>query len=381
MIRIMPLFAGMVAVACSACAPAPAPFVGPVSGIGTGNPNCSATQFANSVQVLQAAFNPTKLSAPSGGTQLDKNTAAWQDLSNAFDAAPHKFRQRLCMTSVLIDPYGLWSWGFRNPNEVTQRFIGLPSSLWGGGNLTNFAPAYSTYETDVFSRIFAAAIGQPWDASSASPPAYGPAVSSNTSVDSSVTTVLAILAHEYGHTLFYELFKAGDPSGSALTAKGFCRTSGPANNGYFDNTWASITVPANYWSDFGLVTDAHLPGFIQIQDIQNERHQIKPNWSKIASEVAALYADDSYFAPGFKPSGLWPSIYGSISPIEDFVETFKYVVLTHPQTNKGHPVTSMPLYITSSFGAGMAFDVFSDEGKGTKQEFKKKKLCIYSFIR
>src|SRR5262249_26199652 len=137
MIRMM-LFAtaGSVALACSACAPpVPTPIVGLSSGVGTGNPNCTATDFANSVQVLGAKFDPVPLLPPPAGSPLlkDTNTGAWQDLSDAFDAAPTKFKQRLCMTSVLIDPYydpkNPLSWGFRNPNQTTQRFIGLPGFL------------------------------------------------------------------------------------------------------------------------------------------------------------------------------------------------------------------------------------------------------------
>jgi hypothetical protein len=393
MIRLTLLgVAGIFAVACSACAPAPVPtpIIGPSSGSGTGTPNCTATEFAASVQVLGAAFDPTKLKPPPAGTPLDKNTngGAWQDLSDAFDAAPAKFKERLCMTSVLIDPYydqkNPLSWGFRKPNTM-ERFIGLPSFLWGGGTLTSNAGKYSAYETDVFARIFERATGQKWDTNSAYPPIYGEPKSSGTSVDTSGMTVLAILAHEYGHTLFYELFKGNDPypPNTATKAWGFCRSPAAARNGYFDNTWLSITIPPDYWTYFGAATDLHANNLVQIGDIQNELspNKPKPNWGNIATYVAALYANDNYPAPsGRVQSGRWPSLYGAISPIEDFVEAFKFAVLTHPGTNRGKPVTSMPIYITSGLTSGAAFDVFADENNGNKQHLHRRKLCIHNRI-
>jgi hypothetical protein len=384
MIRIVLLVvAGVFTVVCSACAPAPS--VLPASGIGTGLLDCDATQFANSVQILQARYDPTSLTPPTTGTYLDKTTnpGAWQDLSDAFDAAPKKFKQRLCTTSIFIDPYydpkNPLAWGFRKPNTM-QRFLGLPGSLWGGGNLTEHAGKYSEYETELFGRIFERSIGRSWDKNSAYPPIYGQPKSSGTPVDTPATTVLAILAHEYGHTLFYELFKANDPGSTAMSAQGFCRTSAAATDGYFDDTWASITVPSNYWTDFGAVTDSHSDGLVQIQDIQAEFRYTNPNWKNIATYVAALYGDDNYNAPGRAPSGLWPSLFGAISPIEDFVEGFKFAVLTHSGANKGKPVTSMPLYITSGFTAGTPFDVFADEKNGKKPKFSHKKSCLNKLL-
>jgi hypothetical protein len=389
MIRRMSLVvAGIFAGACTACAPAPPPSIGSASGIGTGFLDCNATQFANSVQVLPAPYDPTNLKSPPTGTPLDKTTnpGAWQDLSDAFDSAPPKFKQRLCITSVFVDPYydqtNPVSWGFRKPN-TTERFIGLPGYLWGGGNLTNHAGKYSAYETDLFKRLFKQSIGHEWDMNSAFV-GYGQAQSkglgTSVDVDTSATTVLAILAHEYGHTLFYELFKGNDLASTAMNAQAFCRTPPSATNGYFDNSWASITIPRNYWTDFGAVTDSHAGNLVQIYDIQNEFRASRPNWGNIVAYVGALYWPDNYYVSGRAPSGLWPSLYGAISPIEDFVEGFKLAVLTHPGANNGNPVNSMPIYITTGFTSAAGFDVFADEKKGSKQELHRKKLCIHNSI-
>ena len=381
MIRIMLLVvAGILALASNACAPQSAP-IGAASGTGTGILTCAGTDFANSIQVLSTPFDPSSLTPPSGGTPLDKinNKAARDDLSAAFDAAPAKFKQTLCTTSVFVDQNAPFPWGFRKPN-TSQRFIGLPGSLWGGGNLTlTSAGPYSAYENQLFAQVFYAAMKQPWDTSSAKPPAFGMATSSNTFVDTPATTVLAILAHEYGHILFYEFFKGQDPAATAINAQAFCRNPGSAVTGYFDNTWASITVPPNYWTGFGDATDLHVDRLVQIRDIQNELRYSRKNWANIATDVAAFYANDGYPAPsGRARSGLFPGLFGAISPIEDFVETFKFAVLTHPQANNGNPITSMPLYITSGFGAGTPFDIFADERSNKKQEFHRKKLCIYN---
>ncbi|MBV8118313.1 MAG: hypothetical protein JO081_00035, partial [Alphaproteobacteria bacterium] len=292
------LMVGFVCLLCGGCAPPPSappspaiPSAAPslaISGTGTGTAGCTAQAFANAVQVLGTNYIPSTLNPPNVPTTfLSSSTQTWQDLVAAFNAAPPSFRQKLCLTTVYINPtscagtsylcFGANSWGFRNPRDNTQRYIGLSQSLWSGGQ----APALSVFEKNILAEVMQQQ-GMPWPPASGQvppPPAFSHAVNGSTSVDTPAMAVLAALSHEYGHILWYDVLKVNP---SNYSPNSFCRQTGI---GFFDNAWITPINTPLPWLYFGETTtvdgrtDRHA-GTLQIQDLKNAVN--KPDFQKAA---------------------------------------------------------------------------------------------------
>jgi hypothetical protein len=81
-------------------------------------------------------------------------------------------------------------------------------------------------------------------------------------------------------------------------------------------------------------------------------------------------------------SDLWPSLFGAISPEEDFVETFGFYILTDKKTNNQMPVNSMKLNIWATLitpGGAPTYtpDPYKDiTNSNLKKELKRKIKCI-----
>jgi hypothetical protein len=358
--------------ACFACAPIstapipPAPPT-PTSGIGTGKANCKDTDFAGAVQVLGAAYDPSTLTPPAvNTTPLTPGTPPYQDLVAAFDAAPPKLQSSLCLVTVYIDPNNTFSWGFRYPRQPSQHYIGLSANLWGGSSLSLHADILSIYETKLLAGVMQQA-QMPWPPilGTPQPPKFATATSSGSSVDSSAMSVLAALSHELGHILWFDLIKGNNQN---YDPKGFCKSTG---TGYFDNSWSSFNPPPN-WTALGVVSGTHAANTTQIQNIQVALTSRPPNFANAASLIDSLLESNSN-------SDLWPSLFGSISPEEDFVETFVFYILTDKKTNSQMPVTSMPLDIFATPAAAPAYtpDPYKDiTNSNLKKELKRKIKCI-----
>jgi len=192
------LFAGILVATALACAPAVAPT--PAPGFTVNAVNCtSPANFANSVQRLSAAFVPDPLNpggAPTSNGPIT-NSSILTDLAAAFSLAPQSFLDELCgrtgnpPVSLFVQDCpaapGLCtvgSWGYRQ-RATGARFIALSAGLWPGN-----APAlpYPVFETAVIDNL----VGVPGLAS------Y---VSANN--PSPEMTVLAVMAHELGHILWW----------------------------------------------------------------------------------------------------------------------------------------------------------------------------------
>lgn len=345
MIRSAHLLCAVIFIAaCFACAPLPA--LAPTSGIGTGNVNCKDTDFAGAVQVLGAAYDPSTLMPPAVNTMsLTPGTPPYQDLVAAFEAAPPKLQSSLCQVTVYIDPNYIdpnnpYSWGFRYRDQPSQRYIGLSAAIWGGPSLSSKAPPLSTYETKLLAYVMKKA-GMPWPSSSGTPqpPKFATATSSGNSVDTSAMSVLAALSHELGHILWFDLIKGNNQN---YDPKGFCKNTG---TGYFDNSWSPFNPPPD-WTALGVVSGTHATNTTQINNIQVALTSSPPDFANAASLIDSLLESNSRRRSRSKSnSDLWPSLFGAISPEEDFVETFGFYILTDKKTNNQMPVDSMKLNI------------------------------------
>jgi hypothetical protein len=373
-VRALLICAATITVAVgSACVPPPIPATPPggpaATGPGITTRTCNnGMDFANSVTVLNGQFDPSKLAPPTVSTSpLGQATPAFQDFSDAFDAAPKKFQALLCNTSVYVDPFAVTAWGFRNPNMTSQRFIGLPTGYWGGPSLTNHSPPLSLVEGTLLYNAFTTAVGA-WDPTQAAFPYFNTATSSGNNADTPGMAILAVLAHEYGHTLWFDdIARDKDPTP-------FCRAvASKKGDGFFDSSWSlPIYQPTNYWTPFGLVVGAHTTGLIQISTLQYDLSQI--DYQSLAYDMAALYSNDMDRSRR-KGNGLWADLFGAISPNEDFVETFKIAILTD---NKGSmPITSMAINFNDPVApATFKRDIYKDIASGKKLVLGNKINCV-----
>ena len=376
----MACLASLIAGVCVACSLSPNP-----SSLASSPPgktralpsNCGATDFAGNVQLGDPNYTgPTSLTPPNSVGSLTSNMPMYADIVSAFNAAPPIFRTKLCLLDgVFIDQRScgastscaiLDSWGFRDPNSHA-RYVGLSASLWTSGQAQN----YSNYETMLFAQTLLQLTPTPW------PGGPAPTFSSATPSNATGITILATLAHEYGHILWYDELKQSQTQEN-YNPNQFCN--------FFANSWqGNIATPPQYLN-FGKMnsSDKHNNLGSQIDDLKNAINEVNPSLgaSKAASIVNHLYSDDS---GNNQYNGVWPSLLGAISPEEDFVETFKVAMVSgyNLADNGGNTgVTSMPLVIFA--GGSQVFpspNIYADlNTPGHKRELKRKIVCVINAV-
>ena len=397
------LCAGIIIAACFACTPAPRPFSGGSgTGTGTGNKICTAQDFANAALMLPAGYDPGGLQPPTGNySSVTPNSPIWNDLAAAFTAAPPKLQPRLCLTTIYINQtacngsapcFGANSWGFRNPNNTAQRYIALSQTLWPGGG-QSAAPPYSQYETASIAQVLAQLkpTSAPWPTPTAGPsntiptpptfstamyvPPTGPSIPVDKTGNGTTSgmTVLAALAHEYGHILWYDLIKGAGTNYNYFAA-GFCRQNPNApGDGFFDKSWHTVTNPDTFQPYAAPSPDQHA-GSIQTGDLVSQINS--QDWLDAVNSLNTMY---SINPEGTDLNAVWPSLFGSISAEEDFAETFKMFVMTRPNTNQQMPVNSMPLNlfaVPNTTTPTQMPDIYQYIAKLKKKDLKHKFDCI-----
>jgi hypothetical protein len=295
------LCAGLLIAACFACMPATTP--SPYMPAAAPPASCAF----NNITMVAASFDPTNAS----GTPVPAGSIpayVQQNLTDAYNLAPPFFQQQLCaLDGVFIAPSGD-SWAFRNITNG-KKYLALSMTLWNGGS----APAFSAYESTVVHRLLRGWT-TPNHTSKGNDPSDAPAV-----------TVLAALAHEYGHILFYTTFVKPYYNPPDFTA--FC------GGGFYSASWQSLPGGANLWRSYGDVVGSHAAGDVQIQDILNAVP--KPGFPDTRGAGGLL---DKIYNPAI---GHWASLFAAFSPDEDFVETFKLFVLK----NSKAPLGTLPIEI------------------------------------
>jgi hypothetical protein len=150
------------------------------------------------------------------------------DLAAAYDNLPDLLKNPLCSLDgifVQTQTDGLGSWGFREraaDQGGTGSYIGLSSALW---TATNQAIPYHFFETMVLNSLL-----------NVTGPAYTYA-----SYDGSDMTVLAVLAHEMGHILWWQKGIFSKP----------CATPPAGLPQYFSQISWKNAVPTPRFHDFG----------------------------------------------------------------------------------------------------------------------------------
>ena len=289
-----------------------------------------ASFVQNKVQLLNDPANPTgpvfepttiANSFPLGtGTGIVSSTRFNSDLAAAFDAAPAFFKDQLCgLTAVFVNLDQCASvtncsaadelansWGLRRILSGTLgRYVALSGGLWNGGA---HAPNYHSYESMLLKQLLA------WPETVSGAPFFPPTAGLGDPTDSPRFTVLAALAHEFGHVLWYDV---NDPAGTgSYDPNTFCLASSAS---FFSGSWRIPVNPPPRWREFGDPQGDHEPnaGSDNVQIVQVFLAMARRQYRAASALVNRIYA----------PSGRWASLFAAFSPDEDFIETFKFDVL------------------------------------------------------
>lgn len=316
------------------------------------------------VQVLDPSYSssswsPGKNSTPppitSGG--LPQTSTYAPALIAAFSAAPLAFQQQLCnLSGIYIVPAcpangttctnynNSWGWRHRKGN-LPQSYIGISAGFWSS------QPTYSTYETTLVQTVLGTSL-----------PVYSGAAfcassGTCTSVDTFTTALLAIMAHEVGHTLWYVLVDPKYPDTNQLALS--CQDG----RDFFSGSWqGNLSHPPREWR--------HLS--IRGSRGTNDSHKLSPQMSDIdAPDGPTLNTLEQLFAQD-QP---WASGFAAVSVDEDFVETYKFLVLTTANllSVPNTPLNSVTLKIDD---APQTFNIPQDYFQNARTELVRKVSCI-----
>jgi hypothetical protein len=327
---------------------------------------CSGDQFSSKVKYLDnydPSSNPSQ--PPSGASALPTKYAA--ALDNAFQLAPTKVQKRLCALHGIYVNGGSCSdascsgnsWGYRASSNKGL-YIAISAGLWDRSQ----PYVYHLYETDILNNLLG------WDPTKPYMPRAPTYQAANPEADNFDMTILATLGHELGHVLWYDLLKL--PGG--YKPDDFCYDPNTKTN-FFSNSWSTLTKPP-IWRN--LLTkperktknlDKHLYYPDTKRDIDDQLDNNSPDTA--AGALATLYYQTSP----------WASYFSTLSPDEDFVETYKFYTLINAQpgqvANEG-PLTSLQLKINyySITASPDMRNIPSDYTQGFKQELLRKVNCM-----
>ena len=383
------LVAGIVGLTLCACAPVERASVPATT-------SACTSGALNTVPFLSLPYDPTSNTTPSAdGAAIPGDV--WTDLQNAFAIAA-AFQKQLCgLNGIFINPKDCRrvdptnpkspydpttcnsqpmaiadnSWGMRQydptSGNILGRYIALSLGLWNNtgspgwscGVRTNCAPPFHTYQTALIQALLIAL-------SPTFQPVPGklPTFSIAASADTAAMSVLATLAHEYGHVFWYDTFvpKGGGPADP--TGNGFC--SGKFYTAPTASWRYPVDVPPGRWLNFGEIRNQS-PLTSPILPLPGLYNANLPG--KAGDNLLRLYVGGAYGGP-------WASALAAFSPDEDFVETFELSVLAsaEPAGATQPLLQSMPITIPGSRSVPPSFDVFTNLQTGT--ELARKYICI-----
>jgi hypothetical protein len=372
------LITGIIGLAFFACAPTP-PTV--VSAPVRATTSACTGNALNPVPFLLIPFNPGANQTPMPDPHYAIPNDVKLDITAAFNLAP-AFQTALCgLNGIFIDPTGCGtapynpknctlndaeiadnSWGLRTYNadgSIGGRYVALSLGLWNNtaapgwscGTRTMCAAPFQAYQTK-FVRALLSTLSP--NANSVSPP-YFSNVAAN--VNTSAMSVLAALAHERGHVLWYDTF-VPTGGGPVVTPSTFCTTA-PF---YSAQTWPyPIDVPAGRWLTFG--------------EIRNQAATSSlPTTSSTVLQLPGLYntnlpGNAGDYLHNIYTGQRFASIMAAFSPDEDFVETYELFTLANAQP----PLQSLTINIQGSKRL-YQYDIFTNLNSTT--ELGRKFACF-----
>lgn len=326
----------------------------------TGFPSCedqkisSGTDFVAKKAFFLLSFDPTITAhyqppAMDASSTVSGHDPYSTDLAWAWTNAHPFFQQYLCgLTAVFIIqnkcPFNgctqadviNYSWGFREHppqievNQAPRRYIATSMQLWQGGQ----APPLNIYETRRLQYLLK------WTSRSTDgvdPPAY-----TTPTPNIPQMSVLAALAHEFGHLLWWDVF--------VQMPGGTINPSDPTscNSAFYSKSW-----------EYGpLIPRGRRGRWVEFGDISNNNH-LRDD-ANMALFFGALNAGNDFVEVGdllheiysgklpdgtVVNSGRWPSGLAAYSTDEDFVETFQLLVLMTAKS----PLRDLPITINGTY--------------------------------
>lgn len=309
-----------------------------------------ASVITNKVYTLSGNFKYSKeegYQAPSSATQPAQ--AILNDIGNAWKAAPRRFADALCSLAGIFILTGTSdlteSWGYREtPRQQAQtglafprRYIGLSATLWP----SNTPMTLGVYETGLIQALTG------WG-------------NSNLKFDEptqpfSGQMVLAALAHEFGHILFHDLY---NPTTKDFDFDNFCGDS-------LHIGWRDYDHRDRFRDFMEQDGEQNLRSNARLTQLQAAVSQ--QLWRKAQTLIGNVHAARSR----------WASLFATFSPEEDFVETFRLFILTHPSL--ANKLTSLKLHIpraaTTATG-DITYDLPADLAADNKPVLKRKMNCF-----
>ncbi|MBV9018143.1 MAG: hypothetical protein JO058_21040 [Alphaproteobacteria bacterium] len=291
---------------------------------------CDPSPFVNKVYTLDYRYDPSNYysgygySSPAGVIQV-ADTTKWQDINNlqqftsdlgaAYCAASSTFQKQLTdLTAVFIScldpsncvPSGqnifLGSWGYRE-NAATQSalqhtYVALSADLWPT-TLKQPPMKYSQFEYVLLDNLL-----------QIPPPPASQPVTIYANPDTPALTVLAALAHELGHIYWWK-----------LDAENFdC----PHNLGFFsDISWKSPPDPTLRFHKFGVEQSPNSAG--KGGSVPKSGHNHK---DQVKKDIPTNSSHANQDLDNIYDNGYWASMFATVTPDEDFVETYKLWALT-----------------------------------------------------
>jgi len=284
--------------ACFACAPistAPIPPAPPPPPLA-----CDPQPFLSIAYMLPAGFEPDpnkNQTLPSSNTPVVDPYKT--DLGKAYCLAAPPFQQQLLgLTAVYIDqsPCAACvtkSWGLRERYHQNQTYVALSSGLWTNG----VVPNYSAFEDSV---VIPALLG------AASP------ITIQANPDTSTMTVLTALVHELGHVKWWQ---------DKVEKKNSCANPPPGSPPYFaDYSWPVHDNATPKFQYFGKQRhyNPHHPhngGNQPRNGVDKDTLIADLGTPQLNQDLSTIY------------NGQWASIFATVTPDEDFIETYVLVAL------------------------------------------------------
>ena len=302
--------------------------------VATCDRNSGGADFVSAkVSKLSANFNPQLLQTPSPTDMLGKVTPAdpyWNDLVAAFNAATPTLKDKLCSLDAIFivqntcpatgctvsDILGN-SWGLRQPASPPKRYIATSATLWQGGAALPFVD-YENLRLQAVMQALDPTNGANWFKLPDLRPKFKSA-----SPNTSAMTVLAALAHEYGHVLWYDEFVVNSDGSPDPGGPVYIRSSSALFCGggfYTKNSWGTgnsgVNVPSPRWIAFGqrLSTQIHNPDLSG--SLYAHLHQGNFGNAGAGSDLLKILANTDLVGT-----------LASFTAIEDFVETYEWFQL------------------------------------------------------
>ena len=340
--------AAILAAACFACVPPPSSGPVLVGASVASSATCNPGNFQSKVSYLTTAFQP-RLGAsrpPTGALPNPSGAPDYAaDLGKAYCAASDAFRQQLdSLDYVYINAVACAasadcfaeSWGWRRSQTTggPQRIIALSSGFWTGPHPR---AAYSVYETDLAESIL--------------PPSTGVSFQ-NANVDDFATTLVAALAHEMAHIRYYDLVG-----------------SNPANycsNKFYNTVWNQPVQPPPAWRRLLTLTERD---YLRSHGQWPNSHKSPPHFADIDHPGLGGTPRNQLIFQLLAQSQPWASLFAATAPDEDFIETYKFKVLT----TAVNPLKSVVISIA---GITNTANIVADYVGGYKTDLATKVGCI-----